>query len=97
MDFWVGLRMQTVSYTYDSSQTVNPLIEETLPVFSYADGTSFDASKNYLLGATKLAGECLFLKQSSGYGVVDSKCNKQKAFMDALGWTFLDRELTDAR
>ena len=23
--------------------------------------------------------------------------NKQKAFMDALGWTFLDRELTDAR
>ena len=73
--------MQTVSYTYDDSQSVNPLVYEILPVFSYADGAPFDKIKSYLLGATKLAGECLFLKQSSSYSVVDSKCNKMKAFI----------------
>ena len=88
MDIWVGLRMQTVVFTYDDSQGTNPLVEENLPVFSYADGASFDRSKAYLLGATKLSGECLFLKQSGGYAVIDSKCNKMKAFI--CQWTSKD-------
>ena len=57
MDIWVGLRMKTVTYTYDDTQPVNPLVEENLPTFSYADGTPFDKNKNYLLVATKLAGK----------------------------------------
>jgi hypothetical protein len=81
MDLWVGLRLRTVVYSYDGSQTVNPLIEDTLPTFSYADGTDFDKASGYQLGATKLVGECLFLKQSAGFGVVDSKCNKMKGFI----------------
>lgn len=79
VDIWVGLRAQTVSYTFDSSAPINPLIEETLPSFSYADGTGYDVSTGYKLGATKLAGECLYLKQSS-YSVADSKCAKTKGF-----------------
>ena len=81
MDIWVGLRAQTVSFTYHDSNPINPLIEETLPSFSYADGTPFDKSTGYQLGSTKLLGECLFLKQSSGFSVMDSKCNKLKGFI----------------
>ena len=81
VDIWIGLRMQTTLFTYDDSQGGSPLVEETLPVFSYADGSSFDRSKAYLLGATKLSGECLYLKQSGGFAVIDSKCSKMKAFI----------------
>ena len=81
MDIWVGLKAQTVIYTYDDNQPINPLIEEFLPSFSYADGNPFDPATGYQLGATKLAGDCLFLKQSSGFSVMDSKCNKLKGFI----------------
>lgn len=80
MDFWIGLRASTVIHKYDPSAQV-PLIEKNNSLFSYADGTSFDVNKGYLLGATKLSGECIFLKQSTAFGVSDSKCNKLKGFI----------------
>jgi hypothetical protein len=51
-----------------------------LPSFSYADGTEFDSNSGYKLGATKLRGECLYLKQNT-YVVMDSKCSKSKGFI----------------
>ena len=81
MDIWVGLRARTVKYSFSKDEPINPLIEEILPIFSYADGTEFDKSSGYKLGASKIAGECLFLKQSTSFGVLDSKCNKLKGFI----------------
>ncbi len=81
MDIWIGLRQQTIAHKYNDQEPVNPLITDTLPTFSYADGTSFDLQTGYKIGATKLSGECLFLKQSSSFGVIDSKCNKLKGFI----------------
>jgi hypothetical protein len=81
LDIWVGLRTQTVSYSFNDAEPVNPLLEDVIPVLAYSDGTSFDKVTGYKLGATKLTGECLFLKQSISFGVVDSKCNKQKGFI----------------
>ena len=81
LDFWVGLRAQTVKYSFNKDEPINPLIEEVLPVFSYSDGTNFDKTNGYKLGASKIAGECLFLKQSTSFGVMDSKCNKMKGFI----------------
>ncbi len=81
VDIWVGLRTTTVKYTYDPNDPVRPLSEELLPVLTYSDGTAFNVDNGYTLGATRLSGECLYLKQSSSYGVMDSKCNKLKAFI----------------
>ncbi len=80
MDFWIGLRAYSVVHAYDPSAAI-PLIEKSNSLFSYADGTSFNINKGYLLGATKLSGECIFLKQSTAFGVADSKCNKPKGFI----------------
>ena len=80
VDIWVGLRAQTTTYTFVSEET-NPLIEEVLPTFSYSDGTAFNKLNGFKLGASKLTGECLFLKQSTSFGVMDSKCNKVKGFI----------------
>jgi hypothetical protein len=57
------------------------LIQEFVPAFSYSDGTRFDDTTGFKLGATKLSGECLFLKQSSSFSAMDSKCNKLKGFI----------------
>ena len=81
MDCWVGLRQQTITYKYDDQEPVNPLLSDTLPTFSYADGTPFDKLSGYKIGATKLTGECIFLKQSTAFGVMDSNCNKLKGYI----------------
>ena len=81
MDIWVGLRLQTVTFTYDDQEPIHPLIQEFVPAFSYSDGTRFDDTTGFKLGATKLSGECLFLKQSSSFSAMDSKCNKLKGFI----------------
>jgi hypothetical protein len=81
MDIWVGLRLQTVTFTYDDQEPIHPLIQEFVPAFSYSDGTRFDDATGFKLGATKLSGECLFLKQSSSFSAMDSKCNKLKGFI----------------
>ena len=81
IDFWIGLRAQTVLHSYNADETINPLIEDVLPTFSYSDGTPFDKANGYKLGASKITGECLFLKQSTSFGVTDSPCNKMKGFI----------------
>ena len=81
VDIWVGLRTTTVMHKYDANEPLRPLIEELMPVLTYSDGTAFNVNNGYTLGATKLSGECLYLKQSSSYSVMDSKCNKIKAFI----------------
>ena len=81
MDIWVGLRLQTVTFTYDDQEPIHPLIQDFVPAFSYSDGTRFDDTTGFKLGATKLSGECLFLKQSSSFSAMDSKCNKLKGFI----------------
>ena len=81
MDIWVGLKLGNMKYTYDDQEPVSPLMSDLIPSFSYADGTPFDKLTGYKIGATKLSGECIFLKQSSAFGVMDSKCNKLKGFI----------------
>lgn len=80
MDFWVGLRAYTSVKKFDPKATI-PLIEVNNTLFSNADGTGFNISKGYLLGATKLTGECIYLKQSTSYIAGDSKCNKLRGYI----------------
>jgi hypothetical protein len=48
MDFWVGLRAQTIYRTYDAN-VPEPLIEKVVSgVFSYSDGALFDVAKGNL-------------------------------------------------
>jgi hypothetical protein len=72
VDLWVGLRMQTISYKYDDTQSVNPLVEEVLPTFSYADGSPFDKSKDYQLGDSTI---------KTSYLVTDAAAKKDRAFV----------------
>lgn len=63
----------------------HPLQEDIIEELTYSDGAPFDPDVDYKLGAKKIRGECLYLRQTENFETMDSNCDKEKTFI--CQWT----------